>query len=297
MPRSPSLELTVGSLAPGGDGVAHVELDGERRAVFLPHTAPGDVVRAEVDASRRPARGRVLDVLVAGPGRVKVPCPWFSRCGGCDWMHLSLEAQGRAHVEHVTAALPAPWRELPVQHRATTDGLAYRTRTRLHVRCERGRVEIGMHESGTHDPVVVDRCAVLRPGLETARQGLAALFEGSRGRGDVQLALGMKGLPVLEVRWTGDVAPACFAGLERAVVAGELAGARVLVEGSSRPATVGDPTPWIRGADDLPLRLAPGGFGQASEGMNVTLALHVAALAHPLALDRAVELYAGSGNL
>jgi 23S rRNA (uracil1939-C5)-methyltransferase len=297
MPRSPSLELTVASLAPGGDGVAHVELDGERRAVFLPHTAPGDVVRAEVDASRRPARGRVLDVLVAGPGRVKAPCPWSTRCGGCDWMHLSLEAQARAHVEHVTAALPAPWRELPVKHHATTDGLAYRARTRLHVRCERGRVEVGMHESGTHDPVVVDRCAVLRPALETARQSLAPLFEGSRGRGDVQVALGTNGLPVLEVRWTGDVAPACFARLERAAMAGDLAGARVLVEDSSRPATVGDPTPWIQGADGLPLRLAPGGFGQASESMNVTLTLHVAALAHPLALDRAVELYAGSGNL
>ena len=293
------MELTVASLAPGGDGVAHVELDGERRAVFLPDTAPGDVVRAEVDVSRRPARGRVLEVLSAGPDRVTSPCPWSARCGGCDWMHLSLEAQGRTHVEHVRAALPAAWRErlTPATHHAAAEGLAYRTRARLHVRWERGKIEVGMHETGTHDPVAVDTCAVLDPAVEKARRTLAALFQGSRGHGDVQIALGSERRPVLEVRWTGDIAAACFGRLEQAVTSGELAGARVLVGDSSRPAVVGDPTPWVPGADDHPLRLAPGGFGQASESMNRALARHVADLVRPLGVDKAVELYAGSGNL
>jgi 23S rRNA (uracil1939-C5)-methyltransferase len=292
-----AVELTVASLAPGGDGLAHVVIDGERRAVFLPDTAPGDVVRADLDASRRPARGRVLEVLSAGPGRVPSACPWSTRCGGCDWMHLSLEAQGRAHVEHVLAALPAAWRGAPATHHAAVEGLAYRTRARLHVRWERGRIEVGMHETGTHDPVVVDVCAVLEPAVENARRNLGALFQGSRGQGDVQIALGSERRPVLEVRWTGEIADSCFARLEQAVKAGELAGARVLVGDASRPAVVGDPTPWVPGADDVPLRLAPGGFGQASERMNATLALHVAALVRPLAVDKAVELYAGSGNL
>ena len=291
------LELTVASLAPGGDGLAHVELDGERRAVFLPDTAPGDVVRAEVDTSRRPARGRVLEVLSPGPGRVTSACPWSTRCGGCDWMHLSLEAQASAHVEHVRAALPAAWRSVEPTHHPAPEGLAYRTRARVHVRWERGRIEVGMHETGTHDPVVVDVCAVLDPAVEEARRRLGALFQGSRGQGDVQIALGAERRPVLEVRWTGEIAAACFARLEQGVKAAELAGARVLVGDSTRPAVVGDPTPWVPGADDHPLRLAPGGFGQASERMNATLALHVASLMRPLAVDKAVELYAGSGNL
>jgi len=212
-------------------------------------------------------------------------------------MHLSLEAQASAHAEYVRAALPAAWRSVLPSHHPAPEGLAYRTRARLHVRWERGRIEVGMHETGTHDPVVVDVCAVLDPAVEKARRTLGALFQGSRGEGDVQIALGSERRPVLEVRWTGEVAATCFARLEQAVKAGELAGARVLVGDSSRPAVVGDPTPWVPGADDLPLRLAPGGFGQASERMNATLALHVAGLVRPLAIDKAVELYAGSGNL
>jgi 23S rRNA (uracil1939-C5)-methyltransferase len=159
-----------------------------------------------------------------------------------------------------------------------------------------------MHETRTHDPVAVDRCAVLDPAVEKARRSLASIFRGSRGRGEVQLALGVGGRPVLDVRWTGEPTPACFGRLEEAVAAGELAGARVLVGDASRPATVGDPTPWMAGADGHPLRLAPGGFGQANDAMNATMALYVAEQVRSLAssgpaLDKAVELYAGSGNL
>lgn len=302
MPPTLALDATVASLAPGGDGVAHVEILGERRAVFLPHTAPGDVVRAAVDASRRPARGQVLALLAAGPDRVAPACPWSTRCGGCDWMHLSREAQARGHADHLRATLPALWRDHPVLHHPAAEGLGYRTRARVHVRCERGAVEVGMHEARTHDPVTVDRCAVLDPAVEKARQSLAAIFRGSQGRGEVQLALGAERRPVLDVRWTGEAAPACFARLELAVAAGELAGARVLLADASRPATVGDPTPWMPGADDRPLRLAPGGFAQANERMNATLALYVAERVRSLRsserpIDKAVELYAGSGNL
>jgi 23S rRNA (uracil1939-C5)-methyltransferase len=287
---------TIGSLAPGGDGVAHIELDGERRAVFVPHGAPGDVLRAEVDATRYPARGRVLELLTPGPDRVPPPCPWFAQCGGCDWMHLSLEAQASAHVEHVRSALPAQWRETPVAVHVAPEPLGYRTRVRVHVRCERGRTAIGMHRPRTHEPVNVDACAVLSPPLERARRSLAAFFEGSQGRGEAQIALGVDRLPVLDLRWTGKLAPSFFGRLERAVAAREWAGARVTIGDASRPATIGDPTPWMSGADGAPLRLTPGGFAQPSERANATLARHVAELARERHVDRAVELFAGAGN-
>lgn len=290
------LQLSITSVAPGGDGVAHVELGGERRAVFVPNCAEGDVVRAEVEPAKRPARGRLIEILTPGPDRVAPACPWASRCGGCDWMHLSSEAQARLHVQHVRGALPAAWRDAPITSHAPASPLSYRTRARVHVRCERGRVDVGMHEARTNDPVVVERCAVLDPAVEKARGRLAVLFAGCRGNGEVQIALGSRGRPVLEVRWDGEVAGACFGLLEKAVVAGDLAGARVTAGEASRPAVIGDPTPWIRGADGEPLRLAPGGFAQASESANVALVQHVSTLAAARP-DRVVELHAGSGNL
>jgi 23S rRNA (uracil1939-C5)-methyltransferase len=299
-PALETIQTTISSLAPGGSGVTHVEHGGERRAVFVPHSAPGDHVRVAVDLSVRPARGSLLEILSPGPDRIAPACRWSSRCGGCDWMHLSLQAQARAHLDHLRAALPAAWRNVPIETHAAVgeDGLGYRARTRVHVRCGRsGKAVVGMHGAGTHDPVEVDTCAVLQPALEGARRGLAALFEGNAGRAEVQIALGAGGRPVLDVRWSGHVAAACFARIERAVAGGALAGARLTIDEARRPANIGDPTPWMRGADGEPLRLAPGGFGQANDAMNAALALHVEAVARQAPVKKAVELYAGAGNL
>ncbi len=215
-------------------------------------------------------------------------------------MHLSLDAQERAHVGHLRAALPRAWRDVAIASRAASEALAYRTRARLHVRCTpRGRVVVGMHEAGTREPVEVETCAILEPRLESARRALAAVFSASRGRGDVQLALGTR-LPVLDVRWDGELAPETFARLERSVGSGAIAGAQVTLAAATRPARIGDPTPWMTGADGEPLRLAPGGFGQASERMNTALALHVADVVRRSGaggMRKAVELYAGAGNL
>jgi 23S rRNA (uracil1939-C5)-methyltransferase len=100
------------------------------------------------------------------------------------------------------------------------------------------------------------------------------------------------------VSWRGELAPACFARIEAACNGGALAGAALTLPNATRPATIGDPTPWMNAADGEPLRLAPGGFGQADEAMNALLARHVADLASRDAVHgKWVELYAGAGNL
>jgi 23S rRNA (uracil1939-C5)-methyltransferase len=291
-------EIVIESLAPGGDGVAHLDIAGERRAVFVAQSAPGDVLRVAIDASTRPARGRILELVAAGPQRVAPECAWASRCGGCDWMHVSLDAQASAHVEHVRAILPATSRHLPIELHPARQSTGYRSRARVHARADkRGRVAVGMHEARTHAPVEVERCIVLDPALEPVRRGLGALLEGSTGRGDVRLALGAGRLPVLDVEWDGDLAPAVFGRVERAVHDGAIAGARILLHGANRPARIGDPTPWVIGADGQPLQLAAGGFGQPSEEGSAELARHVASLAAARGADAGVELYAGAGSL
>jgi 23S rRNA (uracil1939-C5)-methyltransferase len=154
-----------------------------------------------------------------------------------------------------------------------------------------------MHGARTHDPVEVDACVVLDPALEAVRRRIADLLVGSRGQGEVRMALGAARLGVLEIRWEGELAREAFARLEEAVASGTIAGASVVGGDASRPAVIGDPTPWMAGADGQPLRLAPGGFGQATESSNTRLAKHVAEIVGRWRPRKAVELYAGAGNL
>jgi 23S rRNA (uracil1939-C5)-methyltransferase len=89
--RGRILTLRVERIAAGGDGVAH---DPDGRVVFVPRTAPGDVVEAEVVRARsRWAHARLVQLREPGPARVDAPCPHYVRCGGCQLQHLRYEAQ------------------------------------------------------------------------------------------------------------------------------------------------------------------------------------------------------------
>jgi 23S rRNA (uracil1939-C5)-methyltransferase len=318
MNRKPSprplaeVEATIGELSPGGEGVAIIPLAEERRAVFLRGVAPGDLVRMAVDASSRPARGTLLRLLESGPERVSPACPSSDVCGGCDWMHVSRGGQRAAHESHVRAALPREWRTAAIVFHPAPGPLGYRTRARLHVRASGGRAIVGMNEARTRDPVEVAQCVVLHPDLELARARIGALLEGAHGRGEAQIALGPPDesprRTVLDLKWGGALPAVCFARLEQATSAGSneeagppwLAGARVSAGEARVPAKIGDPTPWIRGGDDLPLRLAPGGFGQASDEGTALLSRRVADVARDILAGRpdprVLELYAGAGN-
>jgi 23S rRNA (uracil1939-C5)-methyltransferase len=289
----------IHELAPGGDGVAHVGVNGERRAVFVRGAALEEEVDLDVDFTSRPARGRMLRVAAPGPTRVVPACPHVQRCGGCAWMHLSVEGQKQAHRTQLMAALPEEWRSIAIVSHDAPDAFEYRTRTRLHARGSGGRTVVGLHETGTHDPVEVDHCVVLHPNLDRARLALGPLLEEAQGYGDARIALGKAERPVLELAWKGTLARASFARIDDAVRNGQWAGARVFEGEVSRAAVFGDPTPWTLGADAEPLRLAPGGFAQTSAKANVILGERLLALTRAAtggSLGSVLELYAGSGN-
>jgi 23S rRNA (uracil1939-C5)-methyltransferase len=95
--------VQIDSLAAGGDGVGR----SDGLAVFVPRTAPGDVVEVELESRGRFARGRVLAWRERSADRVDPPCVHYTRdrCGGCQLQHLSEPAQRSAKTTIVRDAL------------------------------------------------------------------------------------------------------------------------------------------------------------------------------------------------
>jgi len=88
--RDEELELTIDSLAYGGNGVAR--LDGF--VVFVRRGLPGDTVRARVTKVQRlHAEAVTVEVLKPGASRVEAPCAHYPACGGCRFQDLAYEAQ------------------------------------------------------------------------------------------------------------------------------------------------------------------------------------------------------------
>ncbi len=168
------ISVEVGPVAHGGHCVARH--DG--RVVFVRHTLPGEQVLARVTEDRGGSycRADAVAVLRASQHRVEPPCPHArpGRCGGCDWQHVTPEAQrdlkatvvseqldrlgGRADVQVVVEPVPG-------------GPLGWRTRLRFAV-TEDGTVGLHRHRSTEVEPVehcplataAVDEMGVTRRG-------------------------------------------------------------------------------------------------------------------------------------
>ena len=96
------MELQIEKLVYGGDGLARLPADaqGRGKTVFLPFVIPGEQVDASVVESRSGfARAKLEKVLTPSPDRVAPPCPYFGKCGGCQYQHIDYPAQLRFKSE------------------------------------------------------------------------------------------------------------------------------------------------------------------------------------------------------
>ncbi|HEU4953227.1 MAG TPA: TRAM domain-containing protein [Gemmatimonadales bacterium] len=165
-------------LAAGGDGVGRLE-DG--RTVFVPRSAPGDLVElTRMRERRRFARARVAQVLEPAPERVAPRCPHYVEddCGGCQLQHIALPAQREARRTIVgdalrrIAKLDVPDPELV----PASEDFEYRTKITLHVDDDGRR--IGLHPLDRPEYAFeLARCHITRPELMSLWEQLGPLRE------------------------------------------------------------------------------------------------------------------------
>jgi len=251
------VEVRIERLAAGGDGVGRLP-DG--RAIFVPLSAPGDLLSVRVvERRRRFARGEIDALIESGPDRRSPLCEVFGRCGGCAWQHLSYAAQLASKQRILRDALEriggvALEDDPPIT--ASPNELGYRLRTRLLER----EGAVGYRERRSHRLCAVTSCPVLAPELDAALGRLAEQCASERGEpverewslclgaggvtsaaptGDEEDGAPLPGAVDVELRVGGDalaLSPQSFSqanvllleDLHRAVVEAAGSGARVL---------------------------------------------------------------------
>ncbi|MEM1032905.1 MAG: class I SAM-dependent RNA methyltransferase [Myxococcota bacterium] len=235
-------------------------------------------------------------VITPHPERVRPACAIADRCGGCDWMHASRAWQRTEAERRWRDALGDHWHRALELHDVGPEH-GYRCRARLAIAAG-GAIRVGYRRARSHEVVPAEACEILHPELERLLPELRTWLGHSQGEGEAAIALGAGGMPVMDLRFSGDLDATLFGRLDRSVGERRCAGARVWDGDVSTPATFGDPRPWVRGADGVPLVIAAGGFSQPSLEGGAALANHVAAaISAPGPDATVVELFAGSGTL
>jgi 23S rRNA (uracil1939-C5)-methyltransferase len=167
---SAPLEVLIERILPGGVGLAHA--DGRTLLVAL--AAPGDRVRVRIERVHgRVAFASIAEIVSPSPERVEPPCPYFGRCGGCDFQHLSYEAQLAAKVEIIRDCLR---RIAQVDFRGeisiTGSPNAWRYRSRAQWQHDPQQMRLGYFERGSHRVCDVAACPVLVPELQAMLESL-----------------------------------------------------------------------------------------------------------------------------
>jgi 23S rRNA (uracil1939-C5)-methyltransferase len=172
------VEVLIERILPGGVGLAHA--DGRTLLVAL--AAPGDRVRASIERVHgRVAFASIAEIVSPSPERIEAPCPYFGRCGGCDFQHLAYEAQLTAKVEIVRDCLRRIGQidftgRIPVM--GSPDPWHYRSRAQW--QHDPQQMRLGYFERGSHRVCDVAACPVLVPELQATLESLRGqMKEGS----------------------------------------------------------------------------------------------------------------------
>ena len=177
------MEVRIEKLVYGGDGLAHHE----GQTVFVPLVLPGEIVSIESATRKKKfVRGRLERVVEASPERIAAPCPYFGRCGGCQYQHISYNAQLRYKADILRETLSrighVRW-DGPVGTHASPP-FGYRNRAQWKIRAVNGGVAgtagIGYFEAGSTRLCAVDECAVLSPRLAETLARLRSLVASNK---------------------------------------------------------------------------------------------------------------------
>ncbi|OPX86743.1 MAG: 23S rRNA (uracil-C(5))-methyltransferase RlmCD [Pelotomaculum sp. PtaB.Bin104] len=157
------VDIDITSLNHSGEGVGRYR----GIAVFVPFTAPGDKVLAEItELKKNFARGRLISISESSQWRCKPACAIFSRCGGCRLQHLDYQEQLRRKTVMVKDSL-ARIGHLSTAVVKTTIGMEnswhYRNKVSYHVEEKEGQAILGFYEKGTHQLACYDAgCEVVQ---------------------------------------------------------------------------------------------------------------------------------------
>lgn len=158
--KNQEYELIIDDIGINGEGIGRIE----GFALFVDAALPGERVRIKaLKVGENYGYGKLLDIISSSPDRVKPPCPYARRCGGCQLQHLSYPAQLRLKTRMVRDALERIGGFKAIRVHETigmNNPWHYRNKGQFPVGMERGQPVIGLYAHGSHNIVDVDVCRI-----------------------------------------------------------------------------------------------------------------------------------------
>lgn len=155
-----SCEIFIDSLGSVGEGVGRYE----GFTIFVDDAIIKERVLIKItEVKKNFARGKIEKVLVKNIARRDPICPLYNECGGCQFQHLSYEAQLQYKYIQVVSAITRigqikDAKILPVL--GAKNPLHYRNKMQFPIRFNNEKAIIGCFAKGTHNVIDAEHCFI-----------------------------------------------------------------------------------------------------------------------------------------
>ena len=151
------------------EGLGVARIDGQ--AVFVHRALRGedcDILLLKV--LKNAAFGKAVRVYTPSPHRTEPDCPYYGRCGGCDFRHMDRAEELDAKRQRVQDALRRiGGSAVTVESIDGGEPLHYRNKSQYPVAADGS---VGFYRARSHQVVPVERCLIQKPQADKAAQAL-----------------------------------------------------------------------------------------------------------------------------
>lgn len=144
-------DVVIDSVDYSGNGVTRIN----NIVTFIPNALENEKVKIKiVEINERYVVGEVISIIEESNNRCKVLCPYYNKCGGCNFLHTNYENEMDIKIKWLEGLF-----NRKVNHLVNKNINNYRNKVTLHVL----EGKLGYFNSKTHDLCEIDSCLLLNP--------------------------------------------------------------------------------------------------------------------------------------
>ncbi len=130
--------------------------------IFVPFAVLGEKVKVHIiKVNKSFAVGKIVEILTPSKSRIEPPCPYFKKCGGCDFQHISYlkTLEIKKQIVSETLAKIGGFQNINVKNPIKSDKFYnYRNKSAYPIVFENGMSHVAMFKILSHDAVEISSC-------------------------------------------------------------------------------------------------------------------------------------------
>ncbi len=133
----------------------------EGLTIFVPFAIVGEKVKIKVlKVLKDYAFGKLIEVITPSPKRVQAPCPYFTKCGGCDCQHISYDSACNFKQNMVKNTFVHIYKCPIVVNKIIKSDREYFYRNKVALPFSTATKKVGMYAPASHRVVEIDNCLI-----------------------------------------------------------------------------------------------------------------------------------------